>query len=204
MGSTHRPYKKFISKSILHYSSNSKWLHLRECNGLLRTYMANLFSQTNLIMSEDDVWDLEVEDAQSQSWAFTLRKTTLKLGPIGQDKYKQHIENLCRGTSSVLNSFVFEYTNGIHMHGILEIPKNAKMFRFRTRGWRLHLEEIYDYAGWNRYMMKEQHLQDEGLYNLKKSLFPDPNIEDAIRSDKEEFFPSSGEGQENSECESGE
>lgn len=122
---------------------------------------------------------MEVVKAPARQYAFTLRKTVLKLGPINQESYFKHIEKwetakLCRLVDSV-----FEYTSGIHMHGILEIPEGVNFKRFRVRGWNIVLEELYDQNGWRYYMMKEQKCKDDNeeyidehfIYSLTHSLF---------------------------------
>jgi len=64
---------------------------------------------------------------------------------------------------------VFEKTSGLHMHGIILIPRNLSLTRFRVRGWSIKLEEIYDVEGWLRYLYKDIS-QDEDDEILLKHL----------------------------------
>lgn len=114
------------------------------------------------------------------SYAFTLRKTSTKKGQPTQQDYQVHIDNLCLTTKSLKKEVVFERTGGLHMHGVLEIPKTVNMYKFRVRGWKMHLEEIWDFDGWKRYMAKEQILkfyeddlseQEHPVHRLRRSLF---------------------------------
>jgi len=65
----------------------------------------------------------------------------------------------------ILKKIVFEKTSGLHMHGIILIPRNLSLTRFRVRGWSIKLEEIYDVEGWLRYLYKDisQDEDDEDL-----------------------------------------
>jgi len=121
-------------------------------------------------------------EAVARQYAFTLRKTSLKKQPTPED-YFQHIEKwTCAGLCEIVDN-VFEYEAGIHMHGIMEIPKRVDLKRFRVRGWNIKLEEIYNLDGWRYYMLKEQKcnednaeyeeekIEDQKIYNLKYSLF---------------------------------
>jgi len=117
-----------------------------------------------------------IEHSDNQSWAFTLRKTKLKIGPVQAD-YEDHMENLCSKLECVITDKCFEYQGGIHMHGIIQIPKGSNMKQFRVRGWRMHLVELYDKAGWQRYMAKEAILKDHEVdvsSIIRESLFKKP------------------------------
>lgn len=137
---------------------------------------------------------LEVIPSKATSYAFTLRKTSTKRGQPTQEDYKSHVTKLCRPTDSMVREYVFEKTGGLHMHGILEIPKSVHMYRFRVRGWKLHLEEIWSLKGWKEYMSKEQNIayhedeeselqEDHPIYHLKRSLFKERNTETASIAD---------------------
>lgn len=129
---------------------------------------------------------LEIEHSDYTSWAFTLRKTTKKRLDPNEEIYLTYIENLCQKTNTILKEYVFEQTGGLHMHGVLQIHHATNMKLFRTRGWKMHLVNIWDYDGWRNYFMKEQLLQEiedqplnsdqedryiAACYNLRHSLF---------------------------------
>jgi len=127
---------------------------------------------------------LEIINSEHTSWAFTLRKTTIKKGLPTEDDYYDHLERMHDTTNCIIKENVFEHTGGLHMHGVLQIPDATNMKLFRTRGWKLHLEKIWDYDGWRNYFMKEQIIKNNetpedttseeyitDLYALKRSLF---------------------------------
>lgn len=97
--------------------------------------------------------------AYQRQYAFTLRRTNLKKG-VTQGDYLDHFS---RFHNVKLIDYVFEETSGLHMHGIIEIPVGLLMQQarqLRIRGWKLHLEELYDELGWKCYYMKDQHHKD--------------------------------------------
>jgi len=86
------------------------------------------------------------------------------------DKVKEvdYINRINYFTSTLgvdFKKIVFEKTSGLHMHGIILIPRNLSLTRFRVRGWSIKLEEIYDVEGWLRYLYKDisQDEDDEDL-----------------------------------------
>lgn len=104
---------------------------------------------------------IELTESSVRQYAFTLRRTNLKKGVTVQ-QYMDHVLKWQFQGKCKLVAGCFEHTAGLHMHGILEIPKayNKKKF-FRVRGWNIKLEEIYDLEGWKYYMLKEQHCQEQ-------------------------------------------
>lgn len=123
---------------------------------------------------------MEIIESSSRQYAFTLRRTNLKKG-VSQDDYQNHLKKWSdKGQCEIIDS-VFEYEAGLHMHGILEIPKQINFNLFRVRGWNIKLEELYDKTGWKYYMMKSQKSEDDNeseikdtrinIYTLKHSLF---------------------------------
>lgn len=121
--------------------------------------------------------DLIVIQSEQVSMSFTLRRTNLKKGQPTEGEYFEQVEKLCERTGSRLHDYVFEKEGGLHMHGILEVKRNINMLKFRTRGWKMYMEEIWNYLGWHNYMQKEQLLQYEDMDTdtsplaLKSSLF---------------------------------
>lgn len=91
-------------------------------------------------------------------YAFTLRK----VGKKADDIYGQYVAKLVQlqDLGVKITDNVFEHKGGVHMHGIMQIPKKFLMKRLRSRGWKLHLDEIYDLAGWQAYLAKEQILKE--------------------------------------------
>lgn len=112
--------------------------------------------------------------AFQRQYAFTLRRTNLKKG-VTQGDYLDHFE---RWHNVKLIDYAFEETAGLHMHGIIEIPVGLCVNQFkqlRIRGWKLHLEELYDELGWKCYYMKDQHQDfeedDDKMPILTRPLF---------------------------------
>lgn len=158
-------------------------------------------------MEQQDQPELIIGRSSVLSYAFTLRKTSTKKGQPTQEDYQVHIDTLCLTTKSYKKEVVFERTGGLHMHGILEVPKRCFMNKFRIRGWKMHLEEIYDYDGWKRYMAKEQVLknyekelseQEHPVHKIRRSLFKtaiplqlldSPNGEDTAQDTKHNSQP---------------
>jgi len=139
-----------------------------------------------------NVINLAIEWSDSIPFAFTLRRTNLKNGMPTQEDYQVHVENLIRSTDVKVTNYVYERTGGLHMHGIFQIPKKFNLKRFRIRGWKMHLEEIYDYDGWKRYMAKEQIIKyhenelaesEHPVHRLRRLLFKDRNTEPASVAD---------------------
>jgi len=140
---------------------------------------------------EDEV-NLLVEWSDTIPFAFTLRKTNLKKGQPTQNDYHLHLNKMISSTNSILDRFVFEQTGGLHMHGILQVPKDRNMIKFRVRGWKMHMVEIYSRDGWIQYMQKERLLElheDEFIEDvppikrLRRSLFKDRNTAPAVASE---------------------
>lgn len=121
---------------------------------------------------------MEIVEALSRQYAFTLRRTNLKK-PVSSEDYYKHLEKWTTTGKCQIQESVFEYEGGIHMHGIMEIRKDVNFKHFRVRGWNIKLEELYDVDGWRHYMLKHQkavqdlesYIEDGDTYNLKTSLF---------------------------------
>lgn len=122
---------------------------------------------------------MEIIKAPARQYAFTLRRTNLKKGLPTEDDYFNHLEKWSRLGLCIVIDSVFESTAGLHMHGILEIPKKQNLKVFRVRGWNIKLEELYNEDGWRFYMLKDQKCRedieeiddDDPIPKLTKSLF---------------------------------
>lgn len=101
---------------------------------------------------------LKVTRSNTVPYAFTLRK----VGKRPVDIYGVYAAKLGEFEDlglSVTNN-VFEHKGGVHVHGVMQVPKGFKLRRIRVRGWRIQLDEIYDMAGWQAYLAKEQILRE--------------------------------------------
>lgn len=97
---------------------------------------------------------LELHQRQCQAYAITMRKTT-KPDKVNESTYINQMNYFKSYLGAHFETVRFELTGGLHMHGIVSIPKSANLVRFRVRGWSIRLEEIYDLDGWNKYINKD-------------------------------------------------
>lgn len=99
---------------------------------------------------------LILEQSLQTIYGFTLRRTSKK-DTITNELYLEHLKKLsCYGVLCKFTDVIFEETGGLHCHGIVKIYKTTSLNRFRTRGWRMHLVEIYDMLQWQQYLNKNQ------------------------------------------------
>lgn len=126
----------------------------------------------NLSYSTNGEVEVTVQKALYREYAFTLRKCKSP-SKMTEELLLEHLEKMCNKTSSSLIDYVFEKEGGLHMHGIIQVPKKEGLYHFRCRGWHMHLEELYNEAGWRYYMMKAQRLEEGDGVILRKKLFPE-------------------------------
>lgn len=94
---------------------------------------------------------MEIQKSKLKPYGFTLRKT--KLVNVEEDTYRSHMDRL---PWELYCDVAFETESGLHCHGVCYIPRAVDMKRFRFRGWKLHLEELYDPQQWMIYCNKHQ------------------------------------------------
>jgi len=100
------------------------------------------------------------------NYAFTLRRTSSP-ADVTENIYREHIIKML-GKGLIIDSYVFERKNGLHVHGIINVPSNYNLQRLRVRGWKLHLDPIYNYTGWSKYIAKEQFKNDTDQVYIEK------------------------------------
>lgn len=111
-----------------------------------------------------------------RDYAFTMRKVSnphkvSEVTYVNQINYfKSHLTNV---DFKVIR---FEHTSGLHCHGIVTIPNNVSLTRFRVRGWSIKLEEIYDYSGWCKYINKDQDEDEDLTVTPQEEVFEIPKI----------------------------
>lgn len=99
---------------------------------------------------------LEIIKSDYTIYAFTLRKTKNNAKST-RELYATHLCRLAHGgVFANFNNVVFEETSGLHCHGIVTIHKSTALNRFRVRGWKMYLVEIYDLQQWEQYLNKDQ------------------------------------------------
>lgn len=121
--------------------------------------------------------ELSIQESPTTPYAFTLRKTKL---PASKKDYESRLDKI-RDLQCEITDHVYEYESGIHCHGVIQVPKNFNTIKLRVRGWRLQLDELYNYAGWLCYMTKcnaleaiaqqQDHEQDPDFKMPKCKLF---------------------------------
>lgn len=98
---------------------------------------------------------ITIKDSIVRQYGFTLRKTSHPEN-IQQIDYEHHMQRFVEKGLCIVVSMCFENTAGLHAHGIIEVSKALDLRRFRIRGWKMYLEEIYDQLGWLMYTIKDQ------------------------------------------------
>jgi len=121
---------------------------------------------------------LDLKTANERNYAFTFRRTTLKYNTV--ETYLRQIKYF-ESLGCKVDNKVFEKTAGLHMHGIIRVPINLSLMRFRVRGWSIKLEELYDLDGWIKYINKDQVIDDEYI--------DPPDDPDFIMPNKKLFRP---------------
>lgn len=105
---------------------------------------------------------MEIEKSKFKTYSFTIRK--VKLVSVDKDTYMKHLARL---PFSKTENIVFEYTGGLHMHGIGVIPNSLDKKRFRFRGWHIYLKELWDRQGWEMYLKKDDDEPDPEDIDVK-------------------------------------
>lgn len=123
---------------------------------LRRLFHGELFSD-----KEEKELAVEVTKSTYQYYAMTLRKTkTPKDRPLDCQHYEERIKEL-ETLGIDVEDVVYEYTSGLHCHGLALVPENYNFKKVRKRGWNVKFDQIYDYLGWIAYMMKDQSKEGE-------------------------------------------
>lgn len=118
---------------------------------------------------------LEYTTRKYTSFAITMRKT-MNPRTVKQDDYVNQMNYFIRALRVKFDHVTYEQTAGIHMHGIIRIPTDVSLNRFRVRGWSIKLEEIYDYQGWLKYINKDLIEDDDLTITPKDEQFEIPKI----------------------------
>jgi len=95
-------------------------------------------------------------------YAITMRKTK-NPSKVTELDYARQMTYFSESMQCIFDDVVYETTSGLHLHGIVRVPICYPFTRFRVRGWSIRLEEIYDLAGWLKYIRKDQLLEDDGI-----------------------------------------
>lgn len=96
---------------------------------------------------------LSITKSSTRLYAITVRKTS-KPDLVTAAHYESYLQNLSENLNVSIFEYVYEHEGGLHIHGIIEIPRGLNLNRFRTRGYHVHLEEMYNRDGWLKYINK--------------------------------------------------
>jgi len=118
---------------------------------------------------------LEYTQRKYSPFAITMRKTTYPQLASKAD-YEKQMAYFKKNLLVEFDHISYENTSGLHLHGIVRIPIETSLIRFRVRGWSIKLEEIYDYAGWMRYINKDAEEDEDLTITPKEEYFPIPKI----------------------------
>lgn len=86
-------------------------------------------------------------------YSFTLRKTKDNKNSKESD-YEAYLTKF-RIHGVHINMCYFEHTSGLHCHGIMDVPSEFNMKKFRIYGWNMKYDLIYNYTEWVNYCMKD-------------------------------------------------
>lgn len=92
-------------------------------------------------------------------FAVTARKHAKKTAPVTESDYERLLAHL----GTLLQHHTFENDKNkphVHMHGILGLPKGYLRKKLTLEGYNLKIEPIYDFQGWEKYIHKDQSLQE--------------------------------------------
>lgn len=99
---------------------------------------------------------VDVEPVVFVPYAFTLRKTT-KNKHATEEIYLKRCEEINALGCDIMD-LVFENEQGLHCHGIIDVPVSFKFKKLRLRGWNILLRPLTDPEGWKAYISKNQKL----------------------------------------------
>lgn len=140
---------------------------------------------------------LKIIKADFKRYAFTLRKTKIQKTKKTRftdeeltEIYESRIHEFTKSGLKV-GKFTYEQKAGLHVHGVIDIPKTFNLVKLKRRGWSILLKEIFDEEGWDRYMSKDQNKDykpnDEDLKDYQEWLDTLPKI-----TDSDELLPAAG------------
>lgn len=95
---------------------------------------------------------MEVQKANFISYGFTVKDNRQDV-----TDYKPFLDNCKQHGCNVVCSYEeYDEASRLHIHGIIEIPKGFYRKKICMKGLHVKLEELYDPAGWLRYIRKDQ------------------------------------------------
>jgi len=105
--------------------------------------------------------DFEITDelAKNQSWAFTFKK--LGNGYVLPKDYDYCIQILNRYGYVDCHFYEKDSKGKLHVHGIVQLRKGFMRKRLGINGFHMHLVEIYERQGWEKYILKDEYLFDK-------------------------------------------
>jgi len=105
------------------------------------------------------VQDLVTDEcANNMSWAFTFKK--LGNGYVLPKDYDQVIRVLNRYGYVDCHFYERDSLGKLHVHGIVQLRKGFMRKRLAIQGFHMHLVEMYERQGWEKYILKDEYLFD--------------------------------------------
>jgi len=121
---------------------------------ILRAFLnINIYSKFNMSELVTD------ECAINMSWAFTFKK--LGNGYVLPKDYDQVIRVLNRYGYVDCHFYERDSSGKLHVHGIVQLRKGFMRKRLAIQGFHMHLVEIYERQGWEKYILKDEYLFDK-------------------------------------------
>lgn len=119
---------------------------------------------------------IDIEPSKVQSWAFTVKKLgSVKLFKSDYD----FVLNIFSKHGNVTDHcYELDKLGIMHIHGIIELPKNFHRKRLCINGYHVKIKEVYDYLGWVEYLSKDQPKKQLPSETLKDLFSGDTKILD--------------------------
>ncbi len=97
---------------------------------------------------------MDINKTNRKAYAYTVKKL------IGQDNVEGHYDPfftyLEKHTDIEFKFPEFDSKGRLHFHGIFHCSKNFYIKRLERSGFHFKVDELYNKAGWEKYIMKDQ------------------------------------------------
>lgn len=113
-------------------------------------------------------------------YAFTYKLNTRKAEPATKEDYQEILSHINKLIPGGLHCVYYELDSNqsYHIHGIIYAPQYTipSYRKLSVKGYTSRWRQIYDYAGWESYIKKDQDddsidVPDDSKLVLKRSLF---------------------------------
>lgn len=97
---------------------------------------------------------------KEKNYGFTFKKNLGKAEFIDESDYEPILRNLNRVGKVVDVIYEKDKKGRLHIHGIVTFTRSPLFRMLCPKYYHSYFEELYDQAGWNRYMMKDQKIDN--------------------------------------------